>query len=69
MNGQRSESVHRRITGKQTLFATTAVAAAVITALHFGMSAQNANAAVVPLDKNIPPASVQIAPPSFSTLI
>jgi len=69
MNGQRSERVHRRITGKQTLFATTAVAAAVITALHFGMSAQNANAAVVPLDKNIPPASVQIAPPSFSTLI
>jgi len=69
MNGQRSESVSRRITGRQTLFATTAVAAAVITALHFGMSAQNANAAVVPLDKNIPPASVQIAPPSFSTLI
>jgi serine protease Do len=69
MIGQRSEGVSRRVTGKQTLFATTAVAAAVIAALHFGMPAQNANAAVAPVDKNIPPASVQIAPPSFSKLI
>jgi serine protease Do len=69
MNGQRSESVDRRITGKQTRFVTTTVAAAVIAALYFGMSAQNANAAVAPVDESIPTASVQIAPPSFSTLI
>ncbi len=69
MNGQRSESVSRRVTGKQTLFATTAIAAAVIATLHFGLSAQNANAAMAPLDKNIPAASVQIAPPSFANLI
>jgi serine protease Do len=69
MNGQRSESVNRRVTGKQTLFATTAVAAAVIAALHFGMPLQNANAALAPVDENIPPASVRIAPPSFSALI
>jgi serine protease Do len=69
MNGQRSKGVNRRVSGKQTLFATTAVAAAVIAVLHFGMAAQNANAAVAPVDQNIPPASVQIAPPSFATLI
>jgi serine protease Do len=69
MNGQRIDSVSRRVTGKQTLFATTAVAAAVIAVLHFGMPTQNANAAVAPVDENIPPASVQIAPPSFANLI
>jgi serine protease Do len=72
MNGQRSESIHRRITGKRTLFATTTIAAAAtvaIAALYFGMSAQNANAAVAPVDESIPTASVQIAPPSFSALI
>ncbi len=69
MNGQRSESVARRVTGKQTLFVTTTVAAAVITALYFGMSAHNANAAMAPVDESIPTASVQIAPPSFSSLI
>ena len=69
MNGQRSEGVSRRVTGKQTLFATTAVATAVIAALHFGMPTQNANAAAAPVDKSIPPASVQIAPPSFAQLI
>jgi serine protease Do len=69
MNGQRIKSVNRRVTGKQTMFATTAVAAAVIAVLHFGMPSQNANAAVAPVDKNIPSASVQIAPPSFSKLI
>ncbi len=69
MNGKRSERVGRRVTGRQTVFATAAVSAAVIAALHFGAPAQNANAAVSPVDKNIPPASVQIAPPSFATLI
>jgi serine protease Do len=69
MNGQRSEGVKRRVTGKQTLFATTAVAAAVIAVLHLTMPSQNANAAVAPVDQNIPSASVQIAPPSFSSLI
>jgi serine protease Do len=69
MNGQRSESVDRRVTGKQTLFATTAAAAAVIAALYLGMSAQNANAAMAPVDEKIPTASMQIAPPSFSNLI
>ena len=72
MNRQRSESVSRRATGKQTQFATTAVAAAalvVMAALYFGASAQNANAAMAPVDENIPTASVQIAPPSFSNLI
>ncbi len=72
MNGQRSEGVDRRVTGKRTLLATTAVAATAIAAiatLHFGMPARNANAALAPVDKNIPPASVQIAPPSFATLI
>jgi serine protease Do len=69
MNGQRSESVNRRITGKQTLFATTAVALAVIAALQFGISAQNANAAMAPVDESIPTGSVQIAPPSFANLI
>ena len=69
MNGQHNEGVNRRVTGKQTLFATTAVAAAVIAALHLGMPAQNANAAVAPVDKNIPSAAVQIAPPSFANLI
>lgn len=69
MNGQRSEGVNRRVTGKQTLFATTAVAAAVIAALHLSMPSQNANAAVAPVDENIPSASVQIAPPSFAKLI
>jgi len=72
MNGQRSESVNRRVTGKQTLFATTAVAVAAtvaIAALYFGMPAQNANAAVAPVDESIPTGSVQIAPPSFSNLI
>ena len=69
MNGQRSEGVARRTTRKQTLFATTAIAAAVIAALHFGMPTRNANAAVAPVDQNIPQASVQIAPPSFSKLI
>ncbi len=72
MNGQRSESVSRRITGRQTLFATTAVAAAAtvaIAALYFGMPAQNANAAAAPVDENIPTTSVQIAPPSFANLI
>lgn len=69
MNGQRSEGVKRRVTGKQTLFATTAVAAAVIAALHLSMPSQNANAAIAPVDQNIPSASVQIAPPSFSNLI
>jgi serine protease Do len=69
MNGQRNEGVGRRVTGKQTLFATTAVAAAVIAALHFGMPVQNANAAVAPVDQNISSATVQIAPPSFANLI
>ena len=69
MNGQRSKSVKRRVTGKQTLFATTAVAAAVIAALHFGMPMQDANAAVAPVDQNLPTATVQIAPPSFAKLI
>jgi len=69
MNGQSSEGVNKRISGKHTVFATTAVAAAVIAALHFGMPAQNANAAVAPVDQNIPQASVQIAPPSFAKLI
>ena len=69
MNEQASEDIARRTTGKQTLFATTAVAAAVIAALHFGMQTRNANAAVAPVDQNIAPASVQIAPPSFSNLI
>ncbi len=69
MNGQRSESIDRRITGKRTLFATTVAAAVAIAALYFGMSAQNANAAVAPVDESIPTASVQIAPPSFSNLI
>ena len=69
MNGQRSESVNRRVTGKQTLFATTAVALIAIAALHVGLSAQNANAAVAPVDESIPTGSVQIAPPSFSNLI
>ena len=69
MNGQRKEGVARRVSGKQTLFATTAVAAAVIAALHFGMPAKDANAAVAPVDKNLPSASIQIAPPSFASLI
>jgi serine protease Do len=69
MNGESKQSVNRRVTGKQTLFATTAVAAAVIAALHLGMPSQNANAAVAPVDTNIPAASVQIAPPSFARLI
>jgi serine protease Do len=69
MNGQSNEGVSRRVSGKQTLFATTAVAAAVIAALHFGTPAQNANAAVAPVDKNIPSETVQIAPPSFADLI
>lgn len=69
MSGQRTNSVSGRVTGRQTLFATTAVAAAVIAALHFGMPTQDANAAVAPVDENIPPSSVQIAPPSFASLI
>ena len=69
MNGKPNESVNRRITGKQTLFATTAVAAAVIAALYLGMPSQNANAAVAPVDENISSATVQIAPPSFANLI
>lgn len=69
MNGQPSKGANRRVSGKQTLFATTAVAAAVIVALHLGMPAQNANAAVAPVDQNLPAASIQIAPPSFSKLI
>jgi serine protease Do len=69
MNGQRSESVNRRLTGKQTLFATTAVATVATAALYFGMQSQNANAAVAPVDENIPTGTVQIAPPSFSKLI
>ena len=69
MNEKPSEGVIRRVPGKRTLFATTAVAAAVIAALHVGMPTQDANAAVAPVDKNIPPASVQIAPPSFAELI
>ncbi len=69
MNGQRSEIVDRRVTGKRTLFATTAVAVAVIAALNFGIPAQNANAALAPVDESIAPGSVQIAPPSFAKLI
>jgi serine protease Do len=69
MNGQPSLSVKRRKCGKKTLFTTTAVAAAVAAALNFGVPSQNANAAVGPVDQSIPMASVQIAPPSFSTLI
>ena len=69
MNGKPNQSVGRRVTGKQTLFATTAVAAAVIAALHLSMPSQTANAAVAPVDTNIPTASVQIAPPSFAKLI
>lgn len=69
MNGQASRSVNRRVSGKQTLFATTAVAAAVIAALQFGIPAQNANAAAAPVDQNLPAASIQIAPPSFAKLI
>ena len=69
MNAQRSEGVRRRTTGKQTLFATTAVAATVIAALHFGMPTRDANAAVAPADKNLAQTPVQIAPPSFSKLI
>ena len=69
MNGKPTESVNRRVTGKQTLFATTAIAAAVIAALHLGMPSQNANAAVAPVDEKISSASVQIAPPSFANLI
>ncbi len=69
MNGEMNQSANRRVTGKQTLFATTAIAAAVIAALHLGMPSQNANAAVAPVDANIPSASVRIAPPSFANLI
>ncbi len=69
MNGKPNQSVGRRVTGKQTLFATTAGAAAVIAALHLATPSQNANAAVAPVDTNIPAASVQIAPPSFAKLI
>ena len=69
MNGKPNESVNRRITGKQTLFATTAVAAAVIAALYLGMPSQNANAAVAPVDESISSTTVQIAPPSFANLI
>ncbi|GMQ75651.1 MAG: DegQ family serine endoprotease [Gammaproteobacteria bacterium] len=69
MNEQRSKSVVRRVNRKRTLFATTAVAAAVIAALNFGIPAQNANAALAPVDESIAPGSVQIAPPSFAKLI
>ena len=69
MNGHRNEGVKRRVSGKQTLFATTAVAAGVIAALHFGMPSHNANAAVAPVDQNIAAESVRIAPPSFANLI
>jgi len=69
MNGYRKEGVRRRVSGKQTLFATTAVAAAVIAALNFGMPNHNANAAAAPVDQNIAPESVRIAPPSFANLI
>jgi serine protease Do len=69
MNEQRSNRVDRRGNGKRTLFATTAVAAAVIVALNFGIPAQNAHAALEPVDESIAPGSVQIAPPSFAKLI
>lgn len=69
MNKQPGSGAGRRVPGRQTLFATSAVAAAVAAALHFGVPTQNANAAAAPLDQSIPPASVQIAPPSFAALI
>jgi len=69
MNAQRIKSVDRRVNGRRTLFATTAVAAAVIAALNFGIPGQNANAALAAADESIAPGSVQIAPPSFAKLI
>lgn len=69
MNGQVHERVSRRVKGKHTVFATTAVAAAVVAALHFGVPTGSANAAVAPVDENIPSATVRIAPPSFANLI
>jgi serine protease Do len=69
MNGPQSKSVNRRVSGQKTLFATTAVAAAVIAALNLAIPSQNASAAVGPVDENIPSASVQITPPSFASLI
>ena len=59
MNKQPGSGAGRRVPGRQTLFATSAVAAAVAAALHFGVPTQNANAAAAPLDQSIPPASVQ----------